>query len=1225
MSQCSVHRLLHCLKQAVGSHDIEELADSALLERFVQRQDERAFALLVQRHGGLVWSVCRRLLPNRADAEDVFQATFLVLVQKASSLERARSLGSWLYKVAYHIGLRARARIGNRNRLEALAPMRSQGDVAQEVAEGELRQVIDHVLHDLPEKHRAPLVLCYLQGKTNAEAARELGWPLGSMSGRLAHARELLRKRLANRGVALSSGALAGLAAENLIPAALAQATVKAADLIAAGQVAAQQALPNGVATLLEGTMHTMLLAKIRFVAVVLLAVGLLGSVAGFGVYQLAGAQPPAADAPPPVVAAAEEPKQVRADVYGDPLPPHALARLGTVRMRHPGVHFVGCLPDGKRLITSSGDGGPRLWDIASGKEIRRYPKPPEENNSLIRNLIETVARESGLDGEGMMDMMSMYSMDGQLGGNNAMALSPDGKIVVSGSADGVVTLWDVADGKLLRQIKQGRATVSTGLAFSPDSQTLAVQTGTQIALYEAASGKELRRIGKAPAKRERKKPDADKKDEDKKDEDKKDEDKKDEGQVESVEAFGGFGGSVVFSADGKELVVWEAAIKDKMPAFTGKVYDVATGRETRTFKGPEEQFGLAVLSTDGKLLAWGGAQSVTLWDVAADKELRQIKVSGQGGGLDFPALALSADGKLLAVRSDGMVKVFDTASGEEKSKLVIKKVARADDGDAVIAFSAGVGGNTLSFSPDGKTLLTAGEYSTVQVWDLASGKERAVAGGHLGAVLDVHPAADSKSVATRGQDGWVRRWDTASGKETGGFQLPAGAGGSVFSPDGRLVAYVGADRLVHLTEVATGKEVRACEGKLTATELAFSADGAVLAGTGDYQSIQLWDAATGKQLRQLTRDDKRPAPAEGVFNLPLGSLGAVPPGLAFSPDGRTVAAMGSNRGQIAISVGGQIARADKSTICLYDVATGKLLRKLEGPKSGVATFAFSPDSRMLAVANYDRSITFWETATGLARRKLKVDAKEGRPSRLTYSPDGRTLVLGSAPRTLRFWDVASGTDLGKLEGHQSLVTSVAYAPHGRTLLSGSSDTTSLVWDLAALKPAPKPEAVELTRDESETLWSDLAGADAGKVDQAVGSLVRSQQSVALLADKIKPATPADPKTLEKLLADLQSEKLTTRQQAVAALEKLGELAEPAVVRAIEDKPGLEARQRLEQVRNQLLTGALSPETVRGLRALEVLEHIGTPEAKAVVRRAAEGAPGARLTREAQATLQRLK
>src|SRR5262249_26670482 len=194
--------------------------------------------------------LCRRLLGNRADAEDAFQATFLVLVQKAGSLDQVRCLGSWLYKVAYHICLRAKARAASWARHVPLLPRSVATESPDPLADQELRHTIDRVLNDLPEKHRAPLILCYLQGKTHAEAARELGWPVGSMSRRVSQALERLRERLAHRQLALSAAVLAILASDRAVPVALAQATLKAAVLVNAGQAVGNAALPTGVVTL---------------------------------------------------------------------------------------------------------------------------------------------------------------------------------------------------------------------------------------------------------------------------------------------------------------------------------------------------------------------------------------------------------------------------------------------------------------------------------------------------------------------------------------------------------------------------------------------------------------------------------------------------------------------------------------------------------------------------------------------------------------------------------------------------------------------------------------------------------------------------------------------------------------------------------------------------------------------------------------------------------------
>jgi RNA polymerase sigma factor (sigma-70 family) len=202
----------------------ENLSDRQLLERFVRRREQSAFAALVQRHGPLVLGVCRRVLRNEHDAEDTFQAVFLVLARKAGVGRWQESLRPWLQAVAYRLALHARAAARRRSRertiaslttetdsLDAALPERChpRGDSLREIAQRELQLVLADELRQLPEKYREPVVLCYLQGKTNEEAARELGWPTGSMSRRLARARDLLRERLIRRGLTLSLAFLA--------------------------------------------------------------------------------------------------------------------------------------------------------------------------------------------------------------------------------------------------------------------------------------------------------------------------------------------------------------------------------------------------------------------------------------------------------------------------------------------------------------------------------------------------------------------------------------------------------------------------------------------------------------------------------------------------------------------------------------------------------------------------------------------------------------------------------------------------------------------------------------------------------------------------------------------------------------------------------------------------------------------------------------------------------
>lgn len=178
-----------------------EPGDGELLERFIEQGDESAFASLVHRHGSMVLGVCRRVLNDWQRAEDAFQVTFLVLARKAESLTRPELLGNWLHGVAYRIALKARSHAARQRAYErhaaAMLPMESQPNESAR----ELREVLDKELDRLPEKYRTPLVLCYLEGKTNEEAARLLNCPIGSMSDRLARGRGLLRARLTRYGL----------------------------------------------------------------------------------------------------------------------------------------------------------------------------------------------------------------------------------------------------------------------------------------------------------------------------------------------------------------------------------------------------------------------------------------------------------------------------------------------------------------------------------------------------------------------------------------------------------------------------------------------------------------------------------------------------------------------------------------------------------------------------------------------------------------------------------------------------------------------------------------------------------------------------------------------------------------------------------------------------------------------------------------------------------------
>jgi RNA polymerase sigma factor (sigma-70 family) len=267
-------------------------SDAQLLERFLSARDEAAFAALVRRHGPMVLGVCRRVLQDYHDAEDAFQAAFLVLARKAASV-RHEALGSWLYTVAYHAALAARAARARRHARERQVEEMPHPEVPPPEAQ-DWRPLLDRELHKLPEKYRAALVVCDLQGKTRKEAAQELGLAEGTVSSRLATARGMLARRLSRRGLSLSGAALAvGLAPRTTaaVPGALVNSTVQAAALVAAGQMAA---VATPAAGLMKGVLKAMLLTKLKLVIATAMITAVLG--AGGLVYRSAGQAAPAAE-----------------------------------------------------------------------------------------------------------------------------------------------------------------------------------------------------------------------------------------------------------------------------------------------------------------------------------------------------------------------------------------------------------------------------------------------------------------------------------------------------------------------------------------------------------------------------------------------------------------------------------------------------------------------------------------------------------------------------------------------------------------------------------------------------------------------------------------------------------------------------------------------------------------------------------------------------------------
>jgi RNA polymerase sigma factor (sigma-70 family) len=315
MATSPTSEILQHLRRTVLPPDGAGLTDGELLEGFVTGRDDAAFAALVRRHAPMVWGVCRRVLPGHHDAEDAFQATFLVLVRKASSVVPREMVANWLYGVAHQTALNARATAARRRTRERQVTPMPEPAAREQALWRDLQPALDQELSRLPDKYRAAVVLCDLEGKTRKDAAHQLGVPEGTLSGWLTRGRAMLAKRLARHGVAVSGGALAAVLSQNMlsagVPPLVVSSTIHAASLLAAGQAAG--VISAKVAALTEGVIKTMLLAKLKITTAVLL----LLSAAGIGTIGLlshaSAANPPGPSALLAAEQADEKPEPGRA------------------------------------------------------------------------------------------------------------------------------------------------------------------------------------------------------------------------------------------------------------------------------------------------------------------------------------------------------------------------------------------------------------------------------------------------------------------------------------------------------------------------------------------------------------------------------------------------------------------------------------------------------------------------------------------------------------------------------------------------------------------------------------------------------------------------------------------------------------------------------------------------------------------------------------------------
>lgn len=482
-------------------------------------------------------------------------------------------------------------------------------------------------------------------------------------------------------------------------------------------------------------------------------------------------------------------------------------------------------------------------------------------------------------------------------------------------------------------------------------------------------------------------------------------------------------------------------------------------------------------------------------------------------------------------------------------------------------------------------------------------------------------------SLLATGESNCIRLWDVAKGREIRRLEkLPFGVYSLAFSPDGRWLVSGGFDRIVRLWDVTTGNVLHQCEGHRASVEwVAFSPDGKQVVSTGKDQSIRLWDAATGKPNRELRGH------ANWVYCA------------SFTPDGKQL-----------------ISGSRDMTIRLWDAAAGKEIRQFSRPPLQNMTMAartptdfllavLSPDGQYLVSAGSNQGLWLWKVSNGQIVRPFgetrypatnivgleqavieEIIRKDSTLSQRIYaaafSPDGRTVATGQN-ESIILWETASGRKRGQFNGHRGVLSSVAFAPDGKTLASGSRDGTVLIWDL--LSPGKKSGqlATAIEGKELEPTWDQLADADAAKAYKAICTLIaHPNETVQFLGTKLKPVA-VDFQQIDRYIRELDDNSFDLRKSATEELCKMEDVPEAKLRQVLAAKPSLEIRRRVDGILKEIERGKLEPsgKHLQPIRAVEVLEHIGTPEAHSILSKLTQGTPGLRLTEEAKGSLERMK
>jgi RNA polymerase sigma factor (sigma-70 family) len=917
----------------------QETSDAELLRRYCAGRDEDAFAELVRRNGPLVLRTCRHVVGDRAAAEDVFQATFLLLVRKAGRLSGSGSLAGWLHAAAVRLAQQARRAEQRRLRREKRhAEMRPA--LTGELTWPAVREALDAELAALPERYRLPLVLCYLQELTYEEAARRVPCSPGVLRGRLQRGKRLLRQRLAPYGLPLAAPLLA-LGTPAPLPAALRQATLATTRASLDGA-----AVPPAIAALV-GTSRSTKLAAWSLALVLCLAAGVGWAIHGTDTT-------PSAEPSSPGQAAADNPKadgvqppRPQADALGDPLPPGAVARLGTRRYQVSSAPVS--VAGGKALLFYQAETHNRIranefhWmDAATGKILETWQIPqgpfpfyrvPAGVSAdgrwtlLVEDKLVTTGARVGKQEKydpsfafyvfnlskkrEVMVLRGQHERDELITGT-ACRFSADGKRVVT-STGSYLRLWNIETGAQEWLLRRDGEQDWQPLGFAAKDAEIVFRGSRDSTIYvvDAAKGKLLRHF--------------------------------------AVELRGNRG-KAVLSPDGSAVLMASQAPEIRL-------WDLKTGKELAPLAGHKEPVSALAFSQDGKTLVTGGRDSfVLVRDWPSGKVRRQLELGQSRPAVDHLVVG---DDQALSVRfgSEKTLRRYDLDSG--KALVLPAETHWADVHGVAVA-------------PDG-SLVSLGRDNMLRVWDLARAKQI----GQLR--LDHQPAdgrfglsTDGKLVAFAESGGSsIVILDRDTGKTVRKIATPgAGLDRVEFSPDGRLVAATGPEAsVVNVWNVNDGEpaaRVAASKGGwwTGAPVFAFSPDAKWLLVTNGGR-VEFWETHSWKMSKSFR---------EGTY------------ALAFSPDGRMVACPCLH------------------IVTIWETATAKERSELKAHAHYSLLAQFSPDSRYLAWTTAADTVEVWDVAR--SERVALFEGHDCKITAMTFSRDGRHLVTASEDCTLLVWEL---------------------------------------------------------------------------------------------------------------------------------------------------------------------------------------------------------------------------